>query len=104
MQLPTIHGFDWDNGNLPKCLRHGVSREDVEQLFTRDVLLAPDPWQGEVRLRAIGTTAGGRRIFLVFTIRLRDGQSLIRPISARFMRAREWQSYAEEADPDVQNG
>ena len=27
-----IIGFDWDDGNWPKCGKHGVSREEIEQV------------------------------------------------------------------------
>ncbi len=26
-------GFDWDSGNWPKCGKHGVSKEEIEELF-----------------------------------------------------------------------
>jgi len=26
-----IAGFDWDDGNWPKCGKHGVSRTEIEQ-------------------------------------------------------------------------
>lgn len=100
-KLPLITGFEWDAGNLAKCQRHGVAAAEIEALFSREVLLAPDPWQHEVRMRAIGRSSSGRPVFLVFTIRVRDDGAYIRPISARFMHAREWNAYEEEATPPV---
>jgi uncharacterized DUF497 family protein len=35
-------GFDWDNGNLGKCRKHGVSIEAVESLFGSPVAILPD--------------------------------------------------------------
>ena len=26
-------GFEWDEGNWPKCGKHGVTREEIELLF-----------------------------------------------------------------------
>jgi len=101
MQLPLIAGFEWDDGNLAKCQRHGVTAEDIEALFVRELLLFPDPWQHETRLRAIGRSSIGRPVFLVFTIRMRGADAYVRPISARFMQAREWNAYEEEAAPPV---
>ena len=95
MRLPAISGFDWDVGNRTKCQRHGVSHEEIESLFERELLLAPDPWSQERRMRAIGVTSAGRRVFVVFTIRTRLGEAFIRPISARFMHQREWSAYVE---------
>lgn len=94
----TISGFDWDDGNRAKCRQHGVSPEEVEALFDRSVLIVPDDTHSasEQRLRAIGKTADGRSVFLVFTIRQRGGKRLIRPISARYMHRKEIASYEEQ--------
>jgi uncharacterized protein len=49
-------GFDWDNGNLGKCRKHGVSIEAVESLFGSPVAILPDDAHStkEQRLRAVG--------------------------------------------------
>lgn len=104
MRLPIVAGFQWDEGNAQKCLRHGVSHAEIEALFAGHMLLQPDPWEGETRLRAIGMTEAGRRVFVVFTIRAQDGGHWIRPISARFMHTREWNDRVEETATDVSDG
>ena len=98
----AVSGFDWDEGNRAKCQQHGVSPAEVEGLFDRPVLIIPDAAHSlsEERLRAIGKTARGRSVFLVFTIRERDGERLIRPISARYMHRKEVASYEKE-NPDL---
>ena len=95
-------GFEWDSGNRKKCLAHGVSIAEIEDLFTRPVMVLPDPAhsQSETRLRAIGKTTEGRGVFLVFTIRKMGRKRLIRPISARYMHAKEIRHYEEE-NPDL---
>lgn len=77
----AVSGFDWDAANRAKCQKHGVSPAEVEALFDRPVLILPDAAhsQGEERLRAIGKTARGRSVFLVFTIRERNGERLLSP-------------------------
>jgi uncharacterized protein len=57
---------------------------------------------GEERLRAIGRSNEGRYVFLVFTIRERNGEHLIRSISARYMH-REEVEYYEKENPDLQD-
>lgn len=47
----------------------------------------------ERRFRAIGYSAEGRALFIVFTIRRPRGEVLIRPISARFMHRKEVEHY-----------
>jgi predicted DNA binding CopG/RHH family protein/uncharacterized DUF497 family protein len=62
----TASGFDWDDGNSDKCQTHGVSVSEIELAFQRPMSLFADPThsQAEQRLKAIGTSASGRRIFL----------------------------------------
>jgi hypothetical protein len=97
-----VAGFDWDAGNRAKCEKHGVSIVEVEGLFSRLLLIIPDEShsESEERLRAIGKTASGRSVFLVFTIRVRAGKRVIRPVSARYMHRKEVRHYEEE-NPDV---
>jgi len=98
----TVAGFEWDDGNRAKCQRHGVSIAEIESLFARPVMVLPDDAHSgaEERLRAVGRTAGGRHVFLVFTIRRRGGERYIRPISARYMHRKEIESYEKE-NPDL---
>jgi uncharacterized DUF497 family protein len=85
-------GFDWDSGNQPKCLGHGVSLAEIEALFAGDVYVVRDAVvDGERRMLAFGN--GARRwIFCVFTWR----GDRIRPVSVRFMHAKEVKRYVEE--------
>lgn len=95
-----ITGFDWDAGNWPKCGKHGVSREEIEQLFREGkARIAPDvkhSTQDEGRYIAVGRV-NNRQMFVVFSIR----DDFIRPISARYMHAREVNRY--EKSTNVQN-
>jgi uncharacterized DUF497 family protein len=95
-----IDGFDWDDGNRRKCQTHGVSMGEIEAIFMAEPRVAPDAVhsQDEDRLIAIGRTGTGRPIFVAFTIRVRDGRRLVRPITARYMHAREMRRY-ETAGP-----
>jgi uncharacterized DUF497 family protein len=36
-------GFDWDSGNWPKRGKHGVSREEIEQVVLGEPAVMPDP-------------------------------------------------------------
>ena len=87
-------GFDWDDGNSTKCLKHGVSLREVEETFKNNPLILADKTnQPEQRLNAIGLNFAGRYIFVACTIRSRDGMQLIRPISARYMHQKEVLAY-----------
>lgn len=88
-----VAGFDWDSGNWPKCGKHGVTKEEIEEIFYASLAVMPDPHPDEPRMRAIGKTKAGRYIFLVFMFRLIDGQTVLRPISARYMHQKEVDHY-----------
>ncbi|MEI7785689.1 MAG: BrnT family toxin [Betaproteobacteria bacterium] len=80
-----IDGFDGDEGNWPECGKHGVSPAEIESVFLGSPAVMADPHPDEPRLRAIGRTVSGPYVFLVFMIRQIRSQTVLRPISARFM-------------------
>jgi len=104
MNSRTVAGFDWDDGNRGKCQRHGLSLGEIEALFGSAPLVAPDIAHSarETRYIAIGRAAAqGRVIFVAFTLRLINGETRIRPISARPMHKKEIAHYDKAlADPD----
>ena len=87
--------FDWDDGNFDKCCKHGVTVDEIEELLLGEPLVADDPLhsESEPRFRAIGRCASGRHVFVAYTFRFRDGQRLIRPVSARYMHLKEVRFY-----------
>lgn len=96
--IGLIDGFEWDSGNQDKCQKHGVTLAEIEAVFQGEVHVFPDiaHSQAEERHLAIGRTASGRHVFLAFTIRRQGDQRLIRPISARYMHAKEVQHYESQ--------
>ena len=94
-ELVACTGFEWDAGNVDKNWeRHQVSAVECEQVFfQRPVLIAPDSRhsQGEPRYAALGRTASGRLLTIVFTVR----EQRVRVISARPMSRRERRSYGQ---------
>ena len=72
--------FDWDAGNVRHVGRHDINPQEAEQ-----IILDPDAVMLEIqiagdedRIKAIGRTARGRILVVVFTFR---GEA-IRPITA----------------------
>jgi uncharacterized DUF497 family protein len=88
-----IAGLDWDDGNWPKCGKHGVSQAEIAEVFSGSPAVLPDPFPDEPRMRAIGKTGAGRFVFLVFIFREIGGQTWLRPVSARYMHQREIVNY-----------
>ena len=89
-------GFDWDEGNLAKCQKHGLAISDVEYVLAHsDTVIRSAGGSVEPRFIAIGLTRRGRFAFVVFTSRERGGRLVPRPISARYMHRKEVMSYGQ---------
>ena len=85
-------GFDWDDGNRAKCLKHGVAIAEIEALFAGNLYIVEQTMNG-TEPRTLGCGAVGRRwIFCVFTMR----RARVRPVSVRFMHEKEVKRYVEE--------
>jgi len=91
--------FDWDDGNWPKCGKHGVSQAEIEAVLgNRASQIFPDTAHGliEVRELAIGVSPlNGHAMAIFFTRRAIDGGVLLRPASARYMHDKEVRKYEQ---------
>ena len=98
IDLSSVTGFNWDEGNTRKNEKHGVSMAEAEQaFFNSPLLLLEDAAHSrqEPRFHALGKTDDGRTLHITFT--LRQASRLIRVISARDMHRKERVIY-EQAD------
>jgi uncharacterized DUF497 family protein len=95
--VPVVfHGFDWDAGNGDKnCKKHGLPKEEIEAVLRGRVFATLDAAHSvdEQRYLVIGRGRKGRPVFMVFTVRHREGKAYLRPISARYMHAKEVRYY-----------
>ena len=91
--------FVWDEGNQKKCQKQGLSIAEIEAFFAGTPRVAPDLKHSgtEERFVAVGRDRHGRPIFVVFTMREREGQLHIRPISARHMHRKEIEGYEKKS-------
>ena len=89
-------GFDWDDGNTAKITAR-LTLDEVELLFKQKLLVKEDTRHSfsEERWIVMGNHPNGRCIFVAFTIRKKGDESLIRPISARYMHEKEQKIYEE---------
>jgi uncharacterized DUF497 family protein len=94
-----VTGFDWDAGNRAKCEKHGVSIAEIETLLVGAPRIAPDPKHSDAedRMIAVGRTSSGRAVFVAFTLRTKNRRRLIRPVTARYMHAKEIVAYEKES-------
>jgi uncharacterized DUF497 family protein len=85
----AVAGFDWDEGNLEKCQKHGVSIGEIEALLSGDPRVAPDPKHSaqEDRLIAVGRNTEGRPLFVAFLSK--EGRRTARSSRQRPLHAQE---------------
>ena len=96
IDFTQITGFDWDDGNVRKNDKHGVSMAEAEQVFFNEPLLVIDDSKhskGECRFHALGKTNEARMLHITFT--LRNADESIRVISARDMHRKERKIYEQ---------
>ena len=89
-------GFDWDEGNAQKCLKHGVTKEEIEDLFLSEgIYLSKDSEHSnyERRMQVYGETDQGKFLFVAFTFQEITNNIFVRPISARYMHDKEVGKY-----------
>jgi uncharacterized DUF497 family protein len=93
--LGGLKGFDWDLHNVGHVARHGVSRGKSRKTVERPHVIVPaKSMDGEKRWKLFGTSAAGRFLVVVFTIR----DDRMRPVTAHAMNQRERRIYAPEID------
>ncbi len=91
-EYPEVSGFDWDDGNRNKNLKHAVQNWECEQIFFNEPLVVLDDPKhslAEDRFAAFGRTDSGRLLVVIYTLR----SQRIRVISARDMNKKELQFY-----------
>ena len=99
LELGLADGFEWDDGNRGKNLKHGVTDREAEQVFFSLHLLVLEDHAhsaAERRFHALGRAADGRQLHVTFTLR---GQGRrIRVISARDMHRKERAIYEAKVE------
>ena len=96
IDLAKITGFDWNEGNSRKNVKHSVSTAESEQVFfNAPLLLLEDVKHSrmESHFHALGKTNDGRLLHISFT--LRNDDKNIRVISARDMHKKERTIYEQ---------
>lgn len=93
--------LEWDSGNWPKCNKHGVRKEEIEYVLAHKLWEIRDPYENEMRFRAVGKTNCGRYVFIVYTLRYSADEETLRPISARYMHEKEIKTYEQDSEKAV---
>jgi len=85
-----IRSFDWDDTNLEHIARHRVEPEEVEEVFSGRRFVFGSRAE---RYAALGVTATGRHLLVVFRI----DSGVMRVITARDMTRAEKRRYRRGA-------
>ena len=93
LDIDSITGFDWDEGNIYKNEdKHGLNYKKIEEVFFNEPLLIVEDFihsEFECRCIAFGKDNNKRKIVVIFTVR----NNKIRVISAREMTRKEKKFY-----------
>ena len=85
----NLEGFEWDQGNLEHIKKHGVTKEECEEVFYNQPFLIHEDSRHssdkEGRFQILGQTNQGRKLFLAITVR----NNKTRVISARDQNKKE---------------
>lgn len=97
LSILLFDGFDWTETNIKKVQKHGLSILEIESLFANSLLVLKDMKHShtEERFIGIGKCITGRTAYAAFTYREKEGQILLRVISARFTHQKESNRYEE---------
>jgi uncharacterized protein len=87
------------DAGIVRRIRLDDGTRDIEVFLTGSARVAPDQRHShsEERFIAVGRNEEGRPMFVAFTIRMKNGQRLVRPISARYMHEKEIEGYETES-------
>lgn len=91
-EYPEFAGFDWDDSNRDKNLKHNVQNWECEQVFFNVPIIILDDTKHSItenRFAAFGKTDRRRQLVIMYTKR----GSNLRVISARDMNKKEKQFY-----------
>lgn len=67
MRRPEVNGIRWEDWNSAKLAAHGIAEGEVEQVFSRNPIWAPNPRNAD-RYKMIGYTNGGRALTIIVAI------------------------------------
>jgi uncharacterized DUF497 family protein len=90
--MSTVDGveIEWDDDNVEHLARHGITADEVEELFDAPVVRRRGGTDAPDRFRVLGRTASGRYLGIIYQQRARG---VIRPFTGWDMRPHERDLY-----------
>jgi uncharacterized DUF497 family protein len=93
MPIGGFPDFEWDESNVEHLARHGISPEEVEELFLGRTIRLRMATDAPDRVPVLGRTLGGRYLLIICQ---QKAGSLIRPFTGRDMRPHERRIYERQ--------
>ena len=82
--------FEWDDDDVEHPSRHGIAPDEVEELFEGPVIRRRGATDSPARFRALGRTAAGRYLAIIYQEKVRG---VIRPFTGWDVRPHERRLY-----------
>ena len=82
--------FEWDGDNMGHLAHHGITPDEVEELFGGRTLRMRGRTDAPDRNWVLARTAAGRYLALIYQAK---GQDIVRPFTGREMRPHERNLY-----------
>ena len=87
--------IEWDDDNVEHLARHGITADEVEELFDAPVVRRRGGTDAPDRFRVFGRTASGRYLGIIYQLRARG---VIRPFTGWDMRPHERDLYDRQIE------
>ena len=82
--------FEWDDDNVDHLARHGITPDEVEELFEATVIQRRGGTDAPDRVRVLGRTGAGRYLAIIYQ---KKPGGVIRPFTGWDMRLHERNIY-----------
>jgi uncharacterized DUF497 family protein len=89
--------FEWDDDNVEHLARHGITPDEVEELFEGPIVRRRGGTDAPDRFRALGRTVAGRYLAVVYQEKARG---VTRPFTGWDLRPHERELYDRQVKED----
>jgi hypothetical protein len=93
MSYVAFDEIEWDDANIEHLARHGISPDEVEELFEGSTVALQMRTDAPDRFPVLGRTGSGRYLLIIYQ---QKPNGVIRPFTGRDMRAHERRLYGRQ--------
>ena len=93
MSIVDVLEFEWDDDNVAHLVRHGITVDEVEDLFQGLIVRRRGGTDAPDRFRALGRTLAGRHLVIIYQVKI---SGVVRAITGWPMSVTERKSYESQ--------